>query len=126
MWCVHFGAIVDHFVVQSEEPYGPEYALVVPSRVPSAILEGKTGWEEALLSMRLELHRDPDVFDLKFMSLLRYGNEPVQTLQLVRDQSVSETIERDGLQMQRFCPHASEDLTHAIVRNGIIECPRHH
>jgi len=45
---------------------------------------GKEGWEEALLSMRVSLHRDPDVFDLKLMVLLRYGNRPIQTLQMMR------------------------------------------
>jgi len=51
----------------------------------------------------------------------------VVTRQLVLDSTVSdETIERDGVRMQRFCPHAGEDLTHATVTGGRIECPRHH
>ncbi|MBV8588700.1 MAG: MBL fold metallo-hydrolase [Acetobacteraceae bacterium] len=125
-WQVRLGSLAEHFVIDGEEPYDPEYKLIISPRVLRAILEGKTGWEEALLSMRVDLHRDPDVFDLKFMSLLRYGNEPAQTLQLMREQSVTETIERDGLRMQRYCPHAGEDLAHAIIRDGIIECPRHH
>src|SRR5205807_1385475 len=58
--------------------------------------------------------------------LLRYGNEPVQTLQMTREMASAETIERDGLLMQRYCPHAGEDLTFATVCNGVIECPRHH
>nr|WP_272923977.1 Rieske 2Fe-2S domain-containing protein [Streptomyces sp. SID3343] len=33
--------------------------------------------------------------------------------------------------MQRFCPHAGEDLAHADVTHdeieaGVLECPRHH
>ena len=76
--------------------------------------------------MRLSLHRSPDVFDLTLMSLLRYGNHPAQTMQLVRERENTETIERDGLRMQRYCPHAGEDLTFATVCDGIVECPRHH
>ncbi len=79
-----------------------------------------------LLSMRLSLHRAPDVFDLTLMSLLRYGNHTAQTMQLVRERENTETIDRDGLRMQRFCPHAGEDLTFATICDGVIECPRHH
>ena len=76
--------------------------------------------------MRVVLKREPDIFDSRFMGLLRYGNEPVQTLQMLRESYNTETIERDGLRMQRFCPHAGEDLTYATVCNGVSECPRHH
>ena len=74
----------------------------------------------------MRLHRDPDVFDSRFMGLLRYGNEPAQTLHMTREMANAETIERDGLRLQRFCPHGSEDLTFATVCDGVIECPRHH
>jgi UDP-MurNAc hydroxylase len=76
--------------------------------------------------MRLGLHREPDVFDLTFMGLLRYGNHPAQTMQMLRERQNTETIERDGLRLQRFCPHAGEDLTFAEIGDGRIECPRHH
>ena len=88
-----------------------------------AVLAGEVGWEEALLSMRLTLHRTPDVFDLTLTSLLRYGNHPAQTMQLVREREKTETIERDGLRMERWCPHAGEDLTFATVCDGVLECP---
>lgn len=126
MWGVHLGRLAEYFVIEGEEPYDPEHTFIMSPRVLRAIVEGRTGWEEALLSMRVELRRDPDVFDLKFMGLLRYGNEPAQTLHMMREQSSRETIERDGLRLQRFCPHAGEDLTHAVVCNGVVECPRHH
>jgi UDP-MurNAc hydroxylase len=126
MWGVHLGRLSEEFVIESEEPFDPEYTFVMSPRVLRAILEGRTGWEEALLSMRVGLHRDPDVFDLRFMGLLRYGNEPAQTLHMMKEQQNKETIERDGLRMQRFCPHAGEDLAHALVCDGVVECPRHH
>lgn len=125
-WRVRLGPLAEQFVIDGEQPYDPEYEFVMSPRILRQIIEGKTGWEEALLSMRVNLHRDPDVFDLKLMSLLRYGNEPAQTLQLMREQAVRTTIERDGLRMQRYCPHAGEDLSFATICNGIIECPRHH
>ncbi|MCW2881870.1 MAG: hypothetical protein JWQ95_5970 [Sphaerisporangium sp.] len=126
MWDVRLGLLAERFVIEGEEPYDPEYTLLLCPRTMRAIIEERTGWEEALLSMRVGLHREPDVFDLTFMSLLRYGNQPVQTMQMLRERQNTETIDRDGLRMQRFCPHAGEDLAHAIIGDGIIECPRHH
>jgi UDP-MurNAc hydroxylase len=124
-WGIRLGTLAEQFVFE-DEPVDAGYTLNVPPRVLRAVLDGRTGWEEALLSMRLTLHRSPDVFDLTLMSLLRYGNHPAQTMQLVRERENAETIERDGLRMQRFCPHAGEDLTYATICRDVIECPRHH
>lgn len=123
---VKLGEIAQYFVIDGEEPYDPEYTLVVEPRVLRAVIEDRVGWEEALLSMRVGLRRDPDSFDLTFLGLLRYGNHPAQTMQMLRERNNTATIERDGLRMQRYCPHAGEDLTFADVENGRIECPRHH
>lgn len=125
-WGVRLGAMAEDFVIEGEDPYPPEYELITSARVLRAVLDDETGWEEALLSMRVRLRRIPDVFDSRFMGLLRYGNEPVQTLQMIQESGCAESIERDGLIMQRFCPHAGEDLNHAIICDGVIECPRHH
>jgi UDP-MurNAc hydroxylase len=124
-WGIRLGRLAEQFVFE-DDPTDPDYTLHVPPRVLRAILDGAIGWEEALLSMRLTLQRTPDVFDLTLMSLLRYGNHPAQTMQLVRERENTETIDRDGLRMQRFCPHAGEDLTYATVSHGVVECPRHH
>jgi UDP-MurNAc hydroxylase len=126
IWSVRLGRLAEHFVIDGEEPYDPEYSFFMPTRVLRQIIDGEEGWEEALLSMRVALSRDPDVFDSRFLGLLRYGQEPAQTLQMVREFNAKETIERNGFRMQRFCPHAGEDLTYAIVRDGVVECPRHH
>jgi UDP-MurNAc hydroxylase len=124
-WGIRLGRLAEQFVFE-DEPIDADYTLRVPPRVLRAVLAGQAGWEEALLSMRLTLHRTPDVFDLTLMSLLRYGNHPAQTMQLVRERENTETIERDGLRLQRYCPHAGEDLTFATVCDGVLECPRHH
>ena len=126
IWGVRLGEVAKEFVIESEEPLDPEYTFILSPRTLMHIVNGKEGWEEALLSMRVSLHRDPDVFDLKLMGLLRYGNHPIQTLQMMREQTGGEMIERDGLRLQRFCPHAGEDLMFAKICNGVIECPRHH
>jgi UDP-MurNAc hydroxylase len=125
-WNVRLGRLAEEFVIEGEEPYDPEYTLLMSPRVLRTVVDGRAGWEEALLSMRVGLHRHPDLFDLTFMSLLRYGHQPVQTMQMLRERQNTETIERDGLRLQRFCPHAGEDLSFADIRDGVIECPRHH
>lgn len=125
-FAVELGSIAQYYRIDGEEPYDPEYTLLVTPAVLRSVISGDTGWEEALLSMRVRLRRDPDRFDLTLMGLLRYGRYPAQTMQMVRERTSSETIERDGLRMQRYCPHAGEDLTFAEISDGRIECPRHH
>lgn len=125
-WAVRLGRVGG---VLEEDPVDAGYTIHVPPRALRAIVDGRVGWEEALLSLRLSLHRDPDVFDLTLMSLLRYGNQPAQTMQMVRERdqaAAGESIERCGYSFQRFCPHAGEDLAHADVLDGVVECPRHH
>ncbi|MGW2397858.1 MBL fold metallo-hydrolase [Kitasatospora sp. NPDC001664] len=126
-WGVRLGELAERVELE-DEPVDPGYTIRVPPRALRAVLDGRTGWEEALLSMRLSLHRDPDVFDLTLLSLLRYGHQPAQTRQLVHERSGAgdAVVERDGLRFQRYCPHAGEDLAHAEVADGVIECPRHH
>jgi UDP-MurNAc hydroxylase len=127
-WSVRLGRVAGDIVLE-EEPVDPAYTITVPQRVLRAIVAGDVGWEEALLSMRLGLARDPDVFDLTLMSLLRYGEQPAQTMRMVHERESAasgERIERDGFRIQRFCPHAGEDLAHADVNDGVLECPRHH
>ena len=126
VWNVRLGELAEDHEIEGEEPYPPDYTLEVPTRVLRAVIDGRVGWEEAMLSMRVRLHRDPDVFDSRLMGLLRYGHEPVQTLHMTREMAGAETIERDGLRLQRYCPHGSEDLTFATITDGVLECPRHH
>jgi len=124
-WTVKLGQLAEDFVIEGEEPYPADYALEMPNRVLRSVIDGVVGWEEALLSLRVHLRRDPDVFDSRLMGLLRYGNEPAQTLKMAKEAAGGEMIERDGLRIRRFCPHAGEDLKFATICDGVIECPRH-
>lgn len=105
------------------------YEMTVPGKILRDIVSGVQNWEHALLSMRITLHRDPDVYDSDFLLLLRHGHAPPKTKEIVQTRVASELVEVDslpGVRFQRFCPHAGEDLRNAIVCNGVIECPRHH
>lgn len=108
-----------------EECPEPEYWMFVPNQVLRAVIDGKTGWEEALHSMRIALGRDPDVYDAKLMTLLQYGQRPARTVSIVRNNENSEMIVKNDWEFQRWCPHAREDLNFAIVEDGILVCPRH-
>ena len=102
------------------------YVFRMPSGVLHAIVSGRCSWETALLSMRVHVWREPDIFDSQLLGFLRYGSQPAQTLQMVRQaQASGETIDYGGYCIQRYCPHAGEDLHNARLANGILECPRH-
>ena len=112
--------------VDAEAAADAAYCLTMPDWVLREIVDHDC-WEEALLSMRITLARDPDEYDVHLLGFLRYGHQRAVVQRLVSDiRSSEETIERDGLRLQRFCPHSGEDLTHALVRDGTVECPRHH
>jgi len=126
VWGVLLGAYPALEVTYGAPP-SADYAIVVPGWVLRRIIDGETGWEEALLSMRLSLRRQPDVFDVKLLGFLRYGRQPIQTQQLVRDStSRAEMVDRGDVRLPRYCPHAGEDLSEVPIVDDVIECPRHH
>lgn len=109
-----------------EEAPEPHFALGVPARVLRAVLDGHASWETALLSNRVRLHcDDPGGYDATLMGLLGFGDRPVQTLAMARQQESGETVTVAGRAFQRWCPHAREDLAFATIEDGVIECPRH-
>ncbi len=114
-----------------EEAFSPEYVLDLPPRVLRAVLDGRATWETALLSMRVRLHRDPDIYDNTLMGLLAFGDRPVQTLTMAGKHDSGETIERqddltgDTYRMQRWCAHAGEAMSAATVHGGVVTCARH-
>ena len=120
-WQLRLGLLRDHL----EETFDPAYYLRMPPRVLRAVIDGRATWETALLSMRVGLRREPDVFDSTLMGLLTYGDRPIQTATMAKQRSSDELVTRDGITFQRWCPHAGEDLTYARMEDGMIICPRH-
>ena len=117
----------------SSTPFPPVgYQFKMLETILRDIVDEVYPWEDAFAGLRLGLKRDPDMYDLKFFAWLRYGNRPAQTEYLVEQQKemarANEMIEHPalpGVRFQRYCPHAGEDLTTAVVCNGVIKCPRH-
>ena len=120
-WQVRLGLLADEL----EEAFNPEYFLDVPPRILRAVVDGRATWETALLTMRVKLHREPDIYDNTLMGLLTFGDRPVQTLTMAKQQASDEMTSKDGFEFQRWCPHAGEDMNFARVEDGKITCARH-
>lgn len=120
-WQIQLGLIEGEL----EESFDPHYFMNVPPRVLRAVVDGRATWETALLSMRIRLSRNPDKYDYKLMGLLNFGDRPAQTLAMHKAKKSTETIERDGLVLPKYCPHAGESMAIATICDGVIECPRH-
>lgn len=121
-WNVRLGAVAGLL----EDAPEPGWRIHTPPRVLRAVLDGEATWETALLSMRARLHEGAGGFDSTLLTLLTAGHRPAQTRTLAALRDTTEEITRDGVVMQRWCPHAGEDLTYATLSRGEVECPRHH
>jgi UDP-MurNAc hydroxylase len=108
-----------------EEAFNPEYFMDIPPRVLRALVDSRITWETALVSHKVKMRRSPDVYDTKLMGLLNFGDRPIQTVTMAKQQASDEMTEKNGVEFQRWCPHAGEDLNFASVGNGKIVCPRH-
>lgn len=120
-WNIRLGLVAEVL----EEAPEPHYSMAVHPRVLRAILDGRATWETALLSNRISLHRHPDEYDLTLMSLLTFGDKPAQTIAMKQLQQGKEDTAKEGYTFQRWCPHAGEDLSTAVICDGVLECPRH-
>ncbi len=106
----------------------PAYTFTVAGRWLAAVLAGRIGWEDLLLSLRITARRDPDRYNDYLIGLLKHANE--QALQAVQDYEAGrdddERIVVDGVEIGRYCPHAGEDLTvGAVVVDGVLHCLAH-
>lgn len=110
----------------------PHYRVTTAGRWLAGVLDGKIAWEDLLISMRLSLHRDPDVYNDHLVGLLKHANAPalraVEAYETERDASERIVIESAGraYDIPRYCPHAGEDLSvGAVVRDGRLHCLAH-
>ncbi|TDD27223.1 MBL fold metallo-hydrolase [Actinomadura sp. KC06] len=110
----------------------PHYRITTAGRWIDGVLNGRMAWEDLLISFRLSLYRDPDVYNDYLVGLLKHANAPaleaVEAYETGRDESERITVSCDGARydIPRYCPHAGEDLSvGAIVRDGRIHCLAH-
>ncbi|MCE9671379.1 Rieske 2Fe-2S domain-containing protein [Myxococcus stipitatus] len=96
------------------------------------VLDRKLTWEDFLLSFRLRLSREPDVYDPIIHGFLgveiedmRNFCEGVRSTESRRERAVVEAGGR-RFSVQRFCPHQGADLSEGWVEEGrYLVCPRH-
>lgn len=110
----------------------PNYEITLDGKYLKLILDEKLSWEDFLLSMRLSLKRDPDVYNWPLFALLRFGYSQalLKIIEKISMDGLRETIvvesNNQKYEIQRFCPHSGEDLKKGLVENGTLTCARHH
>ncbi|MDP3734125.1 MAG: MBL fold metallo-hydrolase [Nanoarchaeota archaeon] len=107
------------------------YSFTLQDTIVQVLVDGTERWEDLLLSMRFQAKRNPDLYNWPLFALLLFSKEPkllARIEQMMRDNEKEKIMVRDGTtqyEIQRFCPHAGEDLRNAIIKNGRLVCPRH-
>ena len=110
-----------------------QYRLEIPEFWMKAILRNKIRWEDFILSFRFSISRKPDTYNEAFVAFLQLDTKEeredyVRHLELL-DRRTRERIQRANegslIEYDRYCPHNCEDLSNAMIENGVITCPRH-
>jgi UDP-MurNAc hydroxylase len=96
------------------------------------VLDRKLNWEDFLLSFRLRLSRNPDVYEPVLHGFLgveiedmREFCDGIRSTEAQRERTV---VEAGGkkFSIQRFCPHQGADMSEGWVEEGrYLVCPRH-
>jgi UDP-MurNAc hydroxylase len=110
----------------------PNYRLRVAGRWLLPVLTGEQAWEDLLLSLRISACRDPDVYNDYLVGLLKHANRPalraVEEYETRRDPGERVLVNAGGAtyEIDRYCPHAGEDLTEgAVTEGGVLRCLAH-
>jgi nitrite reductase/ring-hydroxylating ferredoxin subunit len=116
-----------------------QYRFEVGSRWLAAVIDGRIGWEDLLLSLRFSAWRSPDVYNDYLVGLLKHADAQalaaVERYETSRDSSDSsddtETIivttpQGATYRVGRWCPHAGEDLAvGGVIEGGVLRCLGH-
>ncbi len=113
----------------TEENY---YSLEARTRDVAAVLSGQTSWEDLMLSLRIRLHRNPDIYHTLihgFLTLdvadMNWFCAKVLDAESHAERMVVEAGERTYSTL-RYCPHQHADLSHGWVeQERYLVCPRH-
>ncbi|QSQ26583.1 MBL fold metallo-hydrolase [Pyxidicoccus parkwayensis] len=96
------------------------------------VLDRKLNWEDFLLSFRLRLSRNPDVYEPVLHGFLgveiedmREFCEGIRSTEAQRERTQVE-VGGKRFSIQRFCPHQGADMSGGWVEEGrYLVCPRH-
>jgi UDP-MurNAc hydroxylase len=113
---------------------GCNYIYSFESRWLPPLLDGSTPWEDFFLSLRFEAWRDPDVYNDHLLGLLKFTEpralDAVECFEttLASDERIMLHSEGRTYSVQRYCPHAGNDLLHTgeVLPGSILRCLAHH
>ena len=122
----------DHPKISNHKIKESNYKFSLDSKYLNLILNEEINWEDFLLSLRLKISRNPDVYNGALFALLQYGRSPLLIQRAENFELRSKTPVTINVQdknkmykIQKFCPHLGEDLKNATIKDGILVCPRH-
>jgi UDP-MurNAc hydroxylase len=130
--CVYVDTRNQLFAVFQSSAEMPNYEFTIETAIANLLVKGEETWENLFLSMRFKAKRNPDIYNWPLFAILRYGHEPrlIAQIEGVMRAAENEKIlvrdENQEYQVQRYCPHAGADLTHAKIQDHKLVCPRHH
>jgi UDP-MurNAc hydroxylase len=109
-----------------------QYRFRLASRWLAAVIDGRIGWEDLLLSFRFSATRDPDVYNDYLIGLLKHADkaalDAVEEYDANRDVGATIMVqsEHGSYELNRYCPHAGEDLSeNGVVVGRSIRCLGH-
>ncbi|HEY4569266.1 MAG TPA: Rieske 2Fe-2S domain-containing protein, partial [Kribbella sp.] len=131
LWDAHIGP--DRVRVDLDGGDGhADYRLTMDGRWLDGVVSGRTRWEELLLSLRFTARRQPDRYNDYLVGLLKHADRAalraVEMFEAARDPRETTEITAGGRQLRvnRYCPHAGEDLAETgVVVNGVLRCLGH-
>ncbi len=107
------------------------YSLRTDSWEIARIFDNKLTWDDFMLSFRMKLNREPDIYQTLMNGFLINEAEDINPFcekVLANEQNQERiVIEADGTRyaINRYCPHEGGDLSQGWIAGRKIICPRH-
>lgn len=110
------------------------YCYRIDARWLVPLISGDLAWEDFFLSLRFSAWRNPDQYNDHLLGLLKFAEptalkavEEYETA-LSSPEMITIQSEEKTFQVQRYCPHAGQDLLHVgeVLPGDIFCCLGHH
>jgi UDP-MurNAc hydroxylase len=109
------------------------YTITLSTFWMRALVDKLISWEDFVLSFRLSIKAEPDIFNEPVVAFLQLESQAEREafvhLILQNSKQAPIRIQREyqgqRLEYDRYCPHNGEDLANAPIENGEIICLRH-
>jgi UDP-MurNAc hydroxylase len=107
------------------------YELRAPTWQVRRVLDGEMTWEEFSLTFRVQIRREPDVYQPVLHAFLLLDAEDLtqwcSMLEAIASnrERITVTYEGKKYSVLRYCPHQGGDLAQGWIEDGCLVCPRH-